>query len=127
MRSQRGSVTIAAMAAVAIAAVLLIGLSRVGAAAGLRARADTAADAAALAAADALALGKSPEAAAHDAEATARANGARLVSCECAGDSAEVLVLVVAPAALHFTSPVTGRARAEVDYSRGFRDVLSGA
>jgi secretion/DNA translocation related TadE-like protein len=106
--SQRGSVTVFAMAAVALAVVLMTGVGRVGAAATQRARADNAADAAALAAADALALGRGPHQAAADAAQTASANGARLVTCACDGDAAEVVV-IVGP------KRTVGRARAEVD------------
>jgi secretion/DNA translocation related TadE-like protein len=120
MSGERGSVAVMTVAAVALAGVLLVGVARVGAAAVLRARADTAADAAALAAADALALGKGPDAAERDAAATARSNGARLVVCACDGTAADVLVIVDAPHALHFTSAITGRARAEVDFGAVF-------
>src|SRR3954469_21418118 len=111
--NERGSVTVLMVAGVALAAVLIVGVARVGGAAARRARADNAADAAALAAADALALGKGTSAAVHDAVSTAAANGARLVRCECEGTAAEVVV-VVEPGAVH------GRARAEVDPAAAF-------
>ncbi len=60
---ERGNVSILMVGGVALAAVLCLGVARVGAAAMLAARADTAADAAALAGADALALGRSSAAA----------------------------------------------------------------
>jgi secretion/DNA translocation related TadE-like protein len=108
-RNQRGSVTVFMVAAIALAAVLMAGVARVGGAAGQRARADSAADAAALAAADQLALGRGAAAAQDAARSTAAANGARLTSCECEGTAAEVVVVVGA---------ATGRARAEVDFGR---------
>src|SRR5204863_1961434 len=61
---ERGSVSILMIAAAGMAVVLCLGLGRVGGAAVLQARADTAADSAALAAADALALGRGPSGAA---------------------------------------------------------------
>jgi secretion/DNA translocation related TadE-like protein len=99
------------VAFVALAAVLLTGIARVGAAAALRARADGAADAAALAAADALALGDGTAAATAGAAEVAKANGARLVSCDCHGTEADVVVRI---------GRATGYARAEVDLSRQF-------
>jgi secretion/DNA translocation related TadE-like protein len=117
---ERGSVTVFAMGAVAFAMVLLLGIARVGGAAVLRARADSAADAAALAAADALALARGESAAEQDAAATARANGARLVSCVCRGLAAEVEVVVEPGAASGLVRPARGYARAEVDLSRQF-------
>ena len=110
--TERGSISILMLAAVGMALVLCLGIARVGAAAVLQARADTAADAAALAGADALALGRSPAAARRDARATAGLNRARLVSCSCAGNVAEVVVQI---ARAH------GRARAVVDLSGGSR------
>jgi secretion/DNA translocation related TadE-like protein len=112
-RREHGSVAVVTTGAVALAVVLMIGIARVGSAAVVRARADSAADAAALAAADALASGKSSGDAMADAADTARANGARLVSCDCAGTAAEVVV-VADPGA------VKGRARAEVDVGKMF-------
>ena len=90
--TERGNVSIIAVAGVALSIVLCLGVARVGAAAALKARADTAADAAALAGADALALGHPPTDAARAARAAAVDNGARLVSCSCAGVAAEVVV-----------------------------------
>ena len=107
--SERGSVTVAMIAAIGLAAVLMAGVARVGGAAGQRARADSAADAAALAAADQLALGHGGGAAVDAARSTAAANGARLTVCECEGTAAEVVVVVGA---------ATGRARAEVDFGK---------
>lgn len=112
MTDERGAVSILAMAAVGLAVVLCMGIARVGGAAVLQARADAAADAAALAAADALALGRGPTAAVRAARDGASDNDARLVSCSCRGDSAEVVVRM---------GRAHGRARAVVDLSRGLR------
>ena len=94
------------VAAVGLAALLCLGVARVGAAAILASRAGTAADAAALAGADALALGRSPAAALAAARAGASDNGARLVSCTCRDGSAEVVVVI---------GRAHGRAHAVVD------------
>ena len=67
-----------------------------------------AADAAALAGADALALGRGSAAAVRAARSAASLNHARLVSCSCAGDSAEVVVRL---------ERAHGHARAVVDFS----------
>jgi secretion/DNA translocation related TadE-like protein len=106
-RSERGSVSVFMVAAIALAAVLMAGIARLGGAAGQRARADSAADAAALAAADQLALGHGGGAATDAARSVAAANGARLTACTCDGTAAEVAVVIGA---------ATGRARAEVDF-----------
>jgi secretion/DNA translocation related TadE-like protein len=119
-RNERGSISVVAVAGVALAMALLIGLARLGAAEMLRARADNAADAAALAAADALALGKGVGAAADAASATAAENGAQLVSCDCGDDSAEVVVSITPSPALRLPRRVLGRARAEVDAAAAF-------
>jgi secretion/DNA translocation related TadE-like protein len=101
-------------------AVLIVGLVLTAAAARLggalvgRARAESAADAAALAAADRLALGDGSAAARAAADATATSNDAHLVSCDCAGTSAEVVVEVDIPAWGALFGPARGRARAEV-------------
>jgi len=68
---ERGSVSLLALAAVGLSVVLCLGIARVGGAAVLQARADTAADAAALAGADALALGRGPSSALRSARAAA--------------------------------------------------------
>jgi secretion/DNA translocation related TadE-like protein len=107
---ERGNVSVLMVGGVALAAVLCLGVARVGGAARLAARADTAADAAALAGADALALGRSPAAAIDAARAAAHDNGARLVSCTCRDGEAEV---VVALGRAH------GRARAVVGFGAG--------
>jgi len=104
----RGAVSILVLAAVGISVVLCLGIARVGGAAVLQARADTAADAAALAGADTLALGRGSSAAVRAARAAASLNHARLVSCSCAGAAAEVVVQL---------GRAHGRARAVVDFS----------
>ena len=104
--------TIGMIGVVVIGAVLVGGTARLGSALVARARADAAADASALAAADMLALGRGAGAAAAAAQETAAANDATLVSCECAGLAAEVVVKVTATGIL--AAPATGRARAEV-------------
>jgi secretion/DNA translocation related TadE-like protein len=91
--------------------LLTLGVSRLGGAIIGRARADTAADAAALAAADSLALGRGTAAAVDAARVTAASNGAHLVSCSCAGTSAEVVVDLD----LGVLGTARGRAKAEVD------------
>jgi secretion/DNA translocation related TadE-like protein len=104
--SERGNVSVIMVAGVGLAAVLCLGVARVGEATILAARADTAADAAALAGADALALGMTPSAAVAAAQAAATDNGAHLVSCTCRDESAEVVVVL---------GRAHGRARAVVD------------
>ena len=94
MTAERGNVSVLMVAGVGLAAVLCLGVARVGAAAILASRAGTAADAAALAGADALALGRSSSAAVAAAQAAASDNGARLVSCTCRDGSAEVVVVL---------------------------------
>ena len=78
------------------------------------ARAESAADAAALAAADRLALGDGAGAARAAAARTAASNDARLVSCDCSGTTAEVVVEVDVPAWGALVGPARGRAQAEV-------------
>jgi secretion/DNA translocation related TadE-like protein len=106
---ESGSVSIVVLGAIALCVALLFAVGRVGAAAVLNARAQTAADAAALAAADQLALGRGPGAARQAATSVARANGATLVSCDCAYQAAEVEVEL---------STAHARSRAEVDLTR---------
>jgi len=103
---ERGNVSLIAVAGVGLALVLCLGVAKVGGAVVLQSRADSAADAAALAAADALALGNSAHAAEAAGRAAATANDARLESCTCDGDGAEVVVLI---------GRAHGRARAEID------------
>ena len=85
------------VAVVVLGLALSLGAARLGSAIIGRARADTAADASALAAADALALGGSADAASRRRRATAASNDAHLVSCVCAGTSADVVVEVDVP------------------------------
>ena len=94
MSSERGNVSVIAVAGVGLALILCLGVARVGSAVVLKARADNAADAAALAGADALALGHSASVATHDARVAASENGARLLECACSGDVAEVTVVL---------------------------------
>lgn len=116
---ERGSIAVVTVGVVAIGMVALLALARLGSAAVLQARADTAADAAALAAADQLALGRGSAAAQRAAQETAVANGGVLVSCLCGGSAAEVMVEVAPPRAVGaVTRPAHGRARAEVDLTR---------
>ena len=107
------------VAVVVVGAVLSLGAARLGSALIGRARADTAADAAALAAADTLALGQSSADAKAAARSTAASNHARLLSCACAGTTAEVVVEVDVPGldvpGLGALGAVArGRAKAEV-------------
>jgi secretion/DNA translocation related TadE-like protein len=111
-KPERGAVSILMVAVVGIAVMLCLGIGRVGGAAVLQARADTAADAAALAGADALALGRPPADAVRSARSAALLNGAQLVSCTCAGDTAEVEVRL---------GRAHGHARAVVDLGGGSR------
>jgi secretion/DNA translocation related TadE-like protein len=107
-------VSVLAIAVVVVGVVLTMGAARLGGALVGRARAETAADAAALAAADALALGHGPDRAVSDARATAARNDARLVSCDCEGTRAEVVVEVDVPALGILGAVARGRATAEV-------------
>ena len=102
------------LAVLVIGLVLAMGALRLGGAMVGRARAASAADAAALAAADALALGHGSEAARVDATTTAARNDARLVSCECAGNDAVVVVEVDVPGLGAVGGTTRARARAEV-------------
>jgi len=97
------------LAVLVIGLVLAMGAARLGGALIGRARAESAADAAALAAADRLALGDGSAAA-----RTASSNDARLVSCDCSGTTAEVVVEVDVPAWGALFGPARGRAKAEV-------------
>ena len=102
------------MGVLVVALALTMGAARLGAALVGRARAETAADAAALAAADALALGQGSGSAIDAATETAAHDGGRLVSCECTGDAAEVVVEVDVPGLALVVGPARARARAEV-------------
>ena len=102
------------LAVLVVGLVLAMGAARLGGALIGRARAEAAADAAALAAADRLALGDGAAAARAAADETAVRNEARLVSCDCAGTTAEVVVEVDVPAWGALSGPARGRAKAEV-------------
>jgi secretion/DNA translocation related TadE-like protein len=93
VRSERGSVSLVAAAAVAMSLIVAMGVADVARALVARAHAERAADLAALAAAQELALptGEDP---ASFAVAYAAANDARLVSCSCAAGSQEAVVSV---------------------------------
>lgn len=106
-RSERGAVSVLAIAIVVLGCALALGAARLGRVLHDRAGADTAADAAALAAAGDLARGEPPEEAAAVASASATENGARLLWCECAGRRATVSVQV---------GEARARARAEVRF-----------
>lgn len=112
MRRERGSVTILMAGVLVFASLVMVGTVRLGTAAHLRAQATTAADAAALAAADMLALRRGAGTAKSAATETASKNGAQLVECDCAGNHAEVEVVVKRKQFV-----VHARARAEVDFS----------
>jgi secretion/DNA translocation related TadE-like protein len=115
MRAQeRGGVSVVMLGVLVAALVLASGAARLGGALVGRARAESAADAAALAAADRLALGGGPAAARSAAERTAASNGARMVSCDCVGATAAVVVEVDLAPPLALFGPARGRAKAEV-------------
>lgn len=118
MTNERGSVSVVVAAGVGMALVITIGVADVGRALIARSRAEAVADLAALATAQDLALPSAPDPTAV-AERYASANGARLISCDCAIGSTEATVSV----AVHvggFLLPigdrdVIGSARAVVD------------
>ena len=113
-RGERGGVSIVMLAVLVVGLLLAMGAARLGGALIGRARAESAADAAALAAADRLALGGGAGEAREAASTTAASNDARLVSCDCAGTEAEVVVEVDVPAWGALSGPARARARAEV-------------
>jgi secretion/DNA translocation related TadE-like protein len=115
---ERGSVTILFVAVIVLACLLVVSAGRLGAALTAQARAETAADAAALAAADSLALGVDDARA--QAAMLAAAHGARLVSCDCEGLAAEVVVELDGAIAASLPRPARATARAEVDFSCAF-------
>lgn len=92
--SERGSVSILAIAIVVVAMVVALSVARAGHAAGDAARADTAADAAALAAAETLARGLGAAQARVEATLIAAENGGVVRRCDCVDDHAEVEVQV---------------------------------
>ena len=102
------------LAVIVVGLVLATGAARLGSALVGRARAEAAADATALAAADRLALGDGSAAARAAADGTAASNDARLLSCDCSGTTAEVVVEVDVPAWGAWFGPARGRAKAEV-------------
>ncbi len=118
MKRQDGAVAVFAMVLVIVTVVLAYGVARVGLAAVLRTRAEGAADAAALAAADRLALGGGEAEARADASAVASANGARLVVCDCRGNSAEVVVELTARVPVVGFPAIRARSRAEIGQLR---------
>jgi secretion/DNA translocation related TadE-like protein len=114
IRAERGAVTVLMLAVLVVGLVMATGAARLGGALVGRARAESAADASALAAADRLALGDGSAAARAAAGATAESNDARLMSCDCSGTTAEVVVEVDLPAWGAVFGPARGRAKAEV-------------
>lgn len=102
------------LAVLVVGLVLASGAARLGGALVGRARAETAADAAALAAADRLALGGGAAAARTAAARTAASNEARLLTCDCTGARAAVVVEVDLPTVLAVFGSARGKARAEV-------------
>jgi secretion/DNA translocation related TadE-like protein len=112
--TDRGAASVVMLGVFVVGLVLAMGAARLGGALVGRARAEAAADAAALAAADSLALGDGAGEAHRAATDTAATNDARLVSCDCSGTTAEVVVEVDVPAWGALFGPARGRARAEV-------------
>jgi secretion/DNA translocation related TadE-like protein len=111
---QQGSAGLLLCGVVVVAAALVVGLGRLAGGVGAAARAQTAADAAALAAAGELVAGRTPGAAERTASVTAAANGARLLSCECAGPAVIVQVTFILPSSGPASGLVRAAARAEV-------------
>lgn len=112
--NDKGSVAVVMCVLAALTAALGLGLGRLAAVAASRARAETAADAAALAAATELAAGRSGVAARRTAEATAGANGARLISCDCRSGHGSVRVVVAMPRLPSLSRGARAVARAEL-------------
>jgi secretion/DNA translocation related TadE-like protein len=95
MEGERGSISVALVGALAVTLAMVLFLADLGALVVARTRAQTAADAAALAAAGELIAGGAD--AEEEAGIFARANGARLIRCDCSpgsGTKARVSVLV---------------------------------
>lgn len=115
---ERGSITVVAVAVMALIVVMTMGAADVGVALIARAHAQQAADAAALAAAQELALpsGRGPATVAADFAAR---NDARLVACVCTSGTTQAITTVTVdiPHWLLFAGAhtVTVRARAVVD------------
>jgi secretion/DNA translocation related TadE-like protein len=114
-RSEAGSAAVLVCALAGLSAVLALGVTRVGVASVATARAETAADAAALAAAHELAAGRSEREASRIAEASAVANGARLIDCDCRGPGATVKVVVRVPRSGPLAVSANASARAAPD------------
>ena len=96
LRTERGSVSVVAAAAVGMALVVTMGTVDVGRALLARSRAEAAADLAALAAAQELAFPSGADPASIAADYAVR-NGARLVSCSCGLGTSEAVVEVAVP------------------------------
>lgn len=116
-KSSDGNASLAILGASLIFLAFLAGLADLGLFFHARAKAQTAADAAALAAAaELIAPGGRPH---EQAARFASANGARLVSCECAHASGYAKVEVNVPIRFilsgYRTDRVAGRAKAEVN------------
>jgi secretion/DNA translocation related TadE-like protein len=113
--SETGSAAVLVCVLAGLSAALALGLTRLAVASVAAARAETAADAAALAAAWELAAGRSEHDAARIAEASAAANGARLVDCDCRGPGATVKVAVLLPRPALLAVSANASARAATD------------
>ena len=117
--TERGSVSIVAVALMSMALVLAMGAADLARVLTRAARAQTAADAAALAAAQELAVPSGRETPAEIAGFYARRNDAELIACACDPGGTEAIVTVrVQVGALTFVSDdrvVSARARAVVD------------
>ncbi|MCU1456645.1 MAG: hypothetical protein JWL73_737 [Actinomycetia bacterium] len=109
-RAEAGSATVLLAGVVALGAVLLLGLARLGGAAAVRARADTAAEVGALAAADQIALGMTAGSACAAARSTVERNGAELLACAASANGARIRVLQRSHGLV-----ARGHARAEID------------
>jgi secretion/DNA translocation related TadE-like protein len=108
--TQRGSVSILMLTGALLMALSALALADLGSMLYARARAQQAADAAALAAvaqqAPVLAQGSDPEGAARE---VARRNGAELLECDCAVNTADATVEVAVTPRLGFLSGWYGR------------------
>jgi Flp pilus assembly protein TadG len=115
---EQGSVSLVVATGALIALILTMGVADVGKALTARARARAAADAAALAVAQELAIPSGLDLS-QLASTYAGANGAELISCDCAEGSFEARVVVRAPVGDLLLVPgrrhVEGRALAVVD------------
>lgn len=111
---ERGSAGLLLCGVVVVVTLLVLGLGRLAGGIRARASAQTAADAAALAAAGELAAGRTEGDAERTASLTAAANGARLLSCKCAGPAVVVHVTVTLPSSGPASGLVRAAARAEL-------------